>query len=1016
MIQLKVNLLGPPRVYIDGREVSFPLRKSAVLFFYLLIHRQIGRDTAAAWLWPDDDETTAKKNLRNTLYTIQKTLGMDLIARGGRSDLSLAENFCRGQGLDLDLNRLADEESSLAGLYRGEFLQGFTFPGLDELENWLASKREYYRNLYVERQKAVILQHLDGDQPEAALSGVEELLPLDDLNEELYELAIRICARLNRRAKCVEIYQKLTAMLKKEYGLTPSREIEELIAGLSRAQAGEFSEAPAAKAIPLFFGRESNLSWLIEAAQKFADGRDTRSLAVMGEAGIGKTNLVRKFVSTWASAEVEILASGCHQAEKNFPLRPWSQIFTDCLDLLEEEKIGLPPRWIDIISQVFPGFVPEGAGPEPAGSDCIQGLYNQTVEEAMISVLRRIAESKKLLIILEDVHWSDEASLTLLKKLLLIDRNRSILAIVTGRQEKTHCSRKYIADLTARDLIEVMELSRLNEQQVGEFTALALPAEVLTPQLSRQIYRETEGNLFFLVECLKSLKNKAEKFTPGMRHVLDSRLLNLSRAGRDLLNLLAISFDKVALDDLPPLSGLNDEQIADLLDELYDQGLVEERNEADGCRLLFTHQKLQQYVYDQMPFSRKRVLHARFAKLLEERLKNRGDNQLYSRLIYHFSEMGELLPLLKYSLKNIGEYFHFNHEVFPVLGDLALTRDRFLYSNQQEAVSQLLAVEGLVRRLENQGEAGDEFVRLKLTFFHMFGRLYLRDGDYENGLKMIEIVIQEALRINDFNLAYDGYRQMFCFCMNTLDIENMRLNIEAAFRIAGPEGDPGQMAILKRLNGYLHLMDGNFEESEKYIRQSIVEFKELQQGDRYIINIAAAYYFLGENYRRQTCFDRALHYYTKGISLCEEKKWLKGLGVIYAAASQAAYELGEKRKAEELARQAIYAYSQHDQMWGKSIAYCMHSLLSLENGRIDDALADVAQAETAATAMRNAYETGLVHAVKAEICRRLGREADGRKFNAYGQEMLEIYGCQALECFKGLHGCYEAERLKQLLV
>ena len=1012
MIQLKARLLGPPRVFADGREVSFPLRKSAVLFFYLLIHRQISRDRAAAWLWPDDDETAARKNLRNTLYTIRKALGAELIARGGRSDLSLADNF----DFDLDLDRLAAETDDLTGLYQGEFLQGFTFPGLDELENWLAAKREFYRDLYVKRQKDVILKHLERGQPEAALGCAEELLALDDLNEELYELAVRIYASLNRRAKCVEMYQKLTAMLKKEYGLTPSREIEELIAGLSRTQAGEISETPADKAIPLFFGRESNLAGLVEAAQKLADGRESRSLAVMGEAGIGKTNLVRKFVSTWASAEVEILVSGCHQAEENFPLRPWSQIFMDCLNLLEEEKISLPPRWIDIVSQVFPGFVPEGAGPEAAEADNIGGLYNQTVEEAMISVLRRVAESKKLLIILEDIHWSDEVSLTLLKKLLLIDRGRSILVIVTGRQEKTHNSRRYIADLTARDLIEVMELRRLNERQVGEFAALALPAEVLTPQLAQQIYRETEGNLFFLVEYLKSLKNKAEKFTPGMRHVLDSRLLNLSRGGRDLLSLLAISFDKAALGDLPPLSGLNEEQIADLLDELYGQGLVEERSEADGCQLLFTHQKLRQYVYDQMPFSRKRVLHARYARLLEERLRNRGDNQLYSRLIYHFSEMGELLPLLEYSLKNIGEYFHFNHEVFPVLGDLALTRDRFLYSNQRQAVNQLLAVEELVRKLENQGEAGDKFVRLKLTFFHMFGRLYLRDGDYENGLKMIEVVIEEALRINDFNLAYDGYRQMFCFCMNTLDIANMRLNIEAAFRLAGSGVDPGQMAILKRLNGYLHLMGGDYEESEKCIRQSIVEFKELQQDDRYVINIAAAYYFLGENYRRQTRFDRALHYYAKGISLCEEKKWLKGSGVIYAAASQAAYELGDKRKAEELAQQAIYAYSRHDQMWGKSIAYSMHSLLSLENGRVGEALADIAQAETAAAAMRNAYEIGLVHAVKAEICRRLNRRPDGREFSAYGQEMLEIYGRQALECFQGLHGCYEAERLKQLLV
>ena len=1017
MMLLKASLLGPPRVFANGVEVSFPLRKSALLFFYLLTRKRVGRESAAAWLWPEADEAAARKNLRNTLYTIHKTLGADILARHGRPELSLADEV----DLDLDIDRLAAAETGdLRALYRGEFLEGFSFSGLEEAENWLRSKRAYFKKLYFERQKAHVLNLFNDGHLEAALNLAEELPALDELDEEAYELIIRLNARLNRRARCMEIFQKLTAMLKKEYSLTPSRAIREVVENLSRDRADDPAGPGASGAIPLFFGRESNLTVLIDAARNFDRGRETRSVAVLGEAGIGKTNLVRRFVSTWTSTDVEILASGCHHAEEKFPLRPWSQIFIDCLNLLAEEKISLPPRWVDIISQIFPGFVPEGGEPEPAGPGDVQGLYNHAVEETMISALRRIAETKKLLIILEDIHWIDEVSLRLLKKLLFIDRNRSILVVVTSRPEKNHCSRKYITDLTARDLVETMELKRLDEQQVEEFAALALPGEMMTPQLKNQIYRETEGNLFFLVEFIKNLKNKsaADNFTPGMRSVLDSRILNISREGRDLLNLMSISFDKVALDDLQILSGLSDEQIADRLDELYDQGLVEEQNDHDGCQLLITHQKLRQYVYGQMPFSRRKVLHAKYARLLEGRVGSQAcDNKLYSRLIYHFTEMGDLRSLLKYSLKSIGEYFHFNHEVFPVLGDMALTRDRFLYSNQQQAVSRLLAVEDLVRRLESQGEAGDEFLRLKLTFFHMFGRLYLRDGDYENGLRMIEVVIGEALRIKDFDIAYDGYRQMFCFCMNTLDIESMRRYIEAAFKIVGKCREPGKTAILKRLNGYLHLMEGNYDESEKCLRQSIVEFKELEQYDRYVINVAAAYYFLGENNRRRSNFDRALHYYTKGFNLCEEKQWLKGLGVIYAAASQAAYELGEKRLTEELTRKAIHAYSRHDQIWGKSIAYSMHSLLSLEKGKISEALADIAQAENAATVLRNAYEIGLAYAVKAEICGRLGRSPGGLETNgAYGEEMLETYCLKALECFQGLHGCYEAERLKMLLV
>ena len=701
MIQLQARLLGPPKVVCNHLEVSFPLRKSAALFYYLLIQRQVSRDVAAALLWPEADETTAKKNLRNTLYTIQKALGAGLIVRAGRSELALRGDL----DLELDTDRLtATEPGCLKAVYQGEFLRGFSCPELEELEDWLAAQRQHYKKIFIERQKAVVAEHLNQGRPERALAEAEELLVFDELDEELYELIIRIAAKMNRRAKCVEAYQRLTAMLKKEYSLTPSKDISDFIDRLSRNNEEEPPEQPSAKVLPGFFGRQAHLAEMIETAVNFSRGRPAVSLAVLGEAGIGKTNLVRKFVSAWTSPEVEILASNCYQAEEKFPLRPWNQIFLDCLPLLEEEKICLPPRWVDIISQLFPGFVPGGAGPDLPETANPQGLYSLAVEETMIGVLRRIAETKKLLIILEDIHWIDEASLMLLKKLLLTDRHRAILVMVTSRLEKTHSSRKYIADLTARHLIKMMKLRRLNEPEVGEFASLALPGELLTPEFKARLYRETEGNLFFLVEFIKSLQNKSalEKFTPGMRNVLGSRLLNLSPGSRSLLNLLSISFDKVALEDLRALSGLSDERTADQLDELYDHGLVEEQSDHDGWQLSFTHQKLRQYVYEQMPFSRRRVLHARYARLLEERIKGRvSDNQLYPRLIYHFSEMGDLLSLLKYCLKNIGEYFHFNHEVFPVLGDMALTRGRFLYSNQQEAVSQLLAVEDLVRRLES---------------------------------------------------------------------------------------------------------------------------------------------------------------------------------------------------------------------------------------------------------------------------------------------------------------------------
>jgi DNA-binding SARP family transcriptional activator len=161
MAALRIALLGPPRVELDGEPIQVDTRKAIALLAYLAVApERHGRDVLAELLWPDHDQEHARGALRRTLSTLNKALGAGWLAAdrttagfadtGFWLDVELFERLlesCRGHGHPPDdvCPDCAEPLREATRLHRGDFLAGFALRDSPSFDDWQYLQAERLR-------------------------------------------------------------------------------------------------------------------------------------------------------------------------------------------------------------------------------------------------------------------------------------------------------------------------------------------------------------------------------------------------------------------------------------------------------------------------------------------------------------------------------------------------------------------------------------------------------------------------------------------------------------------------------------------------------------------------------------------------------------------------------------------------------------------------------------------------------------------------------------------------------
>lgn len=354
-------------------------------------------------------------------------------------------------------------------------------------------------------------------------------------------------------------------------------------------------------------GREAELAVASAALRELGEGRAS-ALVVEGEAGIGKTRLVQSVVDRALARGVTAFCGEAHPFERT---RPFGVIAT---------TLGLTRRSPDprraAIGSLLAGHGPDASVP-PAGD-----IHHRVVEEVVDLVESSCAEGPVLLVA-EDIHWADAASLMAISSVVRQLPLSPVLVVVTTRPSSLSTEAvRLLDDLTVAGARTV----RLEPLMPDELAALAgrelgaAPGPTLVSLLDR-----TGGNPLWAVAMLRSLDDEGllrrdggevdattSDLPPSLSDLVVRRLRHLSMGTLELLKITAVLGDAVSLRDVAAVAHRAPAELVAQLGEAFDAQLLDEAGE----RVVFRHQLVHDAIYQHVPAPARRILHRQAALAL----------------------------------------------------------------------------------------------------------------------------------------------------------------------------------------------------------------------------------------------------------------------------------------------------------------------------------------------------------------------------------------------------------------
>jgi DNA-binding CsgD family transcriptional regulator/tetratricopeptide (TPR) repeat protein len=424
---------------------------------------------------------------------------------------------------------------------------------------------------------------------------------------------------------------------------------------------------------PVLIGRRSQLGALLHLIEQACTGQG-HTVLIGGEAGIGKSRLVREamtlrrsFDSQAPHAAVLTLQGHCFEQDATVPYAP-------LLDLLRyfvaspspQERTTFPvaPELVKLLPELAT-LVPElASGPvlEPEQE-------KRRLHQALLDVFRHLSVSQPLVLIVEDVHWSDAASLEFLLFLARRIASDPILLLLTYRSEEEHPAlTRFLLELNRARISTELLLSHLSLTEVGIMLRTTLaPERSVQVDLLEMVYALTEGTPFFIEEVLKSLVTTGElmavegrwEYRPpegkaprdalrlprSVQLAVQQRLDHLSAEARDLLSLASVAGRRFDFPLLQQATRREEADLVSLVKELASAQLVVEEAED---QFVFRHALTRQAVYSDLLARERRALHRLLADTLERLYPDALDTHV-ADLAYHSYAAKEWRKVLLYA-------------------------------------------------------------------------------------------------------------------------------------------------------------------------------------------------------------------------------------------------------------------------------------------------------------------------------------------------------------------------------
>ena len=458
---------------------------------------------------------------------------------------------------------------------------------------------------------------------------------------------------------------------------------------------------------PVLIGRTSELAQLEARYEAAASGTSAGTVLVLGEAGVGKSRLVEELVARVRERGGQALVGGAMEIdEANLPYVPVLEalrpIVDDAMDgdAAAEEAIG---RARPELARLFPELGPGVAG------DVDLGLAQSRLFGQLLGVLGRAGRHRPVLLVLEDLQWSDRSTRELVAFLGRTLHSARVLMVVTVRTDALH-ARHPLTPLLA----ELGRVERVSQIRLERFTRAEHDAQVTAilgarppNELLAQTFARSDGNPFYTEELIAPGSGSVS-LSSGLRDMLLARARGLSDRTRRLLRVVAVGWS-VTHPLLEAVAGLPSDELLESLREAVDRAII--TTDPVSGRYRFRHPLIAEAIYEDLLPGERIRWHAAYAGALDAtpRLGDTSPSRAAAELANHWLRAGEerrALPALVAAARSAQAAFA-QAEAFGAL-DKALA----IIEVTPEAIKDLdIGLPELVRMAAEAAQASGDFAR-----------------------------------------------------------------------------------------------------------------------------------------------------------------------------------------------------------------------------------------------------------------------------------------------------------------
>jgi len=395
--------------------------------------------------------------------------------------------------------------------------------------------------------------------------------------------------------------------------------------------------ATAARGLTPFLGREREFAVLRQALERARQGAG-EAVALVGDAGVGKSRLVWELTRSSFAAGCQTLETGCVSYGRDIPYLPVTGLLKGFFEVAEQDDARTTGRKmsariealdLDVTAMRAPMLALLGQDPEDAAWRALDPLRRRdTINAAFAGLVARQSEVAPLILVVEDLHWIDSETRALLDVLVATLPSARALLLVNYRDE-------YEPGWSRRAYITRLPVAPLSRRAVRRLVNTMLGNATTDDSLAAELVERTAGNPFFLEESVRTLieakvlvgepgalqlahSGSALQVPSSVRAVLGARIDRLAPPDKRLLQAASAIGGRFSVGLLRRLLGADgQEALQEQLIRLKEAGLIYESSLYPELSYSFMHALTQEVAYDSLLQDRRRHLHAEIVRSIE---------------------------------------------------------------------------------------------------------------------------------------------------------------------------------------------------------------------------------------------------------------------------------------------------------------------------------------------------------------------------------------------------------------